>query len=123
MATWVRHGFLYLASPYSHPDASVREKRYETALHATAFLMREGFRVFSPVVHTHHLEALLTTFRHNDWLYQDFGLLDRAAALVILSIDGTAESKGVQAEFRRAVERAIPVYSLKVDDDRLLQRI
>jgi len=44
---------IYLASPYSHPDPSVRQERYEAACKATAAMMRQGYHVYSPIAATH----------------------------------------------------------------------
>ena len=48
---------IYLASPYSHPDATVREARFQAACRATASLIRAGHEVFSPIAHSHPLAA------------------------------------------------------------------
>ena len=44
---------IYLASPYSHPDPSVREQRFQNACRIAAELMRSGRIVYSPVAHSH----------------------------------------------------------------------
>ncbi len=44
---------IYLASPYSHPDAVVREYRFRAACQAAASVMRSGQHVFSPIAHSH----------------------------------------------------------------------
>ena len=46
---------IYLASPYTHSDASVRESRFDAACQATAELVRSGQVVFSPIAHGHPL--------------------------------------------------------------------
>ena len=46
---------IYLASPYTHSDASVRESRFDAACKATAELVRSGQVVFSPIAHGHPL--------------------------------------------------------------------
>src|SRR6516225_6948685 len=48
-------GFAYLASPYSHPLTEVVNKRYDAALHATAYLLKHHVWVYSPIVHCHEL--------------------------------------------------------------------
>ena len=42
---------IYLASPYSHHNASVRKLRFETVCMAAAELMEQGDIVFSPISH------------------------------------------------------------------------
>ena len=44
---------IYLACPYTHPDADVRAFRFEKANQAAAKLMGEGKFVYSPISHTH----------------------------------------------------------------------
>jgi len=44
---------IYIASPYSHPDANVRQGRFEAACRAAAAMIREGHATFCPVAHSH----------------------------------------------------------------------
>ncbi len=46
---------IYLASPYTHVDAAVRESRFDAACLAMSTLMRAGLSVYSPIVHSHPL--------------------------------------------------------------------
>lgn len=46
---------IYLASPYSHEDASVRQERYEIVSRVTALLISRGYVVFSPIAYSHPL--------------------------------------------------------------------
>jgi len=95
---------IYLASPYSHPDATVREQRFRAACRATAGLFAAGHAVFSPIVHGHPL------VRHGmptDWSFWepfDREHLARCDEMVVLTIDGWRESVGVAAETRIARE-------------------
>jgi hypothetical protein len=89
---------IYLASPHSHTEPLVRQMRYELALKALRILLKNGLHVFSPIVHSHNLnldEPL------EFWLEFDFHILEKCDELWILDIDGTNESKGVQAEVER----------------------
>ena len=101
--------FLYLASPYSHADAGEREARYVAALRKTAELMLAGEVVFSPIVHTHHVERITGPQSHDFWLNADMPILERAARLVVLRIPGWNLSRGVAAEIDFADEHDIPV--------------
>lgn len=101
--------FLYLASPYSHPDPAERESRYVAVLRKTAELMLAGDKVFSPIVHTHHLERLVGVQPHGWWLDQDFPVLAKAAKLLVLRLDGWGASRGVAGEILFAKQHNIPV--------------
>lgn len=102
---------IYLASPYSHPDAAVRLARFHAAVDATAVLLRRGEFVYSPIGATHPVFE-----RHPDvggdweaWKRYDEHMIGLSERLVILTIDGWRESKGVAAEVSFAKSRGIPV--------------
>ena len=107
---------IYLASPYSHPDAPMREARFRDVCRAAARLMREGHVVFSPIAHGHPIAAygLPTDWRF--WEPFDREQLERCDELVVLTLAGWRESKGVQAEIQIARELGKPVRFLDPED-------
>jgi hypothetical protein len=104
---------IYLASPYSHPEADVREARYIAACQAAAELMRAGHVVYSPIAHSHpiatHLpEALLLD--HEFWMEQCLPMIELSSAVyVLVGCAGWELSRGVSREIAHAMERGIPV--------------
>jgi len=106
---------IYLASPYSHPDAAVREMRFRDACRAAAKLMRLGHPVFSPIAHGHCIctHGLPTGWRF--WEPFDRQQMEHCDEVVVLMLDGWRESVGVQAEIRIAVELGKPVRYLGPD--------
>ena len=79
----VHHGVLamiYLVSPYSHPDAAVRSRRYLAACRAAACLPTDW--VF--------------------WQRHDEEYLRCCDELVVLTLDGWRESQGVAGEIQLA---------------------
>lgn len=100
---------IYLASPYSHPDAAVREERFDAACRATAALLRSGQPVFSPIAHTHGLVAHGLPTDWSWWEPFDREHLLRCDELAVLLLDGWRESVGVTAEIRIARELGKPV--------------
>ena len=97
---------IYLAGPYSHPDEDVRHARYAALTAKAAELMLENYVVFSPITHGHAVaEAhnLPTDFIW--WEQQCLGMLRHASKLVILTLDGWEQSKGleVEVEFARKI--------------------
>ena len=111
--------YLYLASPYTHPDAAVRLERYEQACKKAAGLMKKGHAVFSPIAHSHAVAAHLPLdllMHHDFWMGQDIPILRWATRLVVLTIDGWASSKGVMAEIDYANNLRIPVAYEGVDE-------
>lgn len=100
---------IYLASPYSHADALVREQWFHEACVVTARLLNEGTVVFSPVVFGHSLVAhCLPT----DWpFWEPFARehIARCDEVLILMLDGWRESVGVAAEIGIAGELGKPI--------------
>lgn len=90
---------IYIASPYTHPDESVRIARYELVRNFTIHLMNRNFIVFSPIVYGHELAKtgnLPTDFRY--WQRFNDYMIDVSVAVCVLCIDGWDESAGVQHE-------------------------
>ena len=100
---------IYLASPYTHPDLAVRQRRFDAACGATARMVREGRFVFSPVVHSHPLTRYGLPGDWDFWQRYDRAHLERCDEIVVLALDGWRESKGVQAEVAIARELGMPV--------------
>lgn len=100
---------IYLVSPYSSPDPTVREQRFHAACGATAQLLRLGHITFSPVVHGHPLAIFgLPT----DWSYwKPFAraMIRLSDEVVVLTLDGWRKSVGVAAEIEIAGEFGTPV--------------
>jgi nucleoside 2-deoxyribosyltransferase len=107
---------IYLASPYSHADPAVREERYHAACRATAALLKAGFVVFSPIVHSHPLVAFALPTGWDFWEPIDRAYLARCDEVVVLMLDGWRESTGVRAEIAVARELGKPVRFLGVDE-------
>ena len=121
---------LYLASPYSHPVALVRESRAKDAAVATSKLLAGGLHVFSPVVLTHPLaETRILPSDWDFWRGYDFEFLRWCAGMIVLTLEGWQESVGVQAEIRVMMTMKRPVVQTSMHDvlgmspDLLVQRV
>lgn len=110
---------IYLASPYSHPDPAVRQKRFEAACRAAAALLRAGLPVFSPIAHSHPIAMHGVPGTWAFWQYVDREYLRRCRAVVVLRLAGWDTSVGVQAEIEAARQLGIPVIEV---DPRHLER-
>ena len=101
---------LYLASPYSHPDPTARQWRFEAACKATAAMLRAGFNTYSPIAHSHVVAAHgLDGMDHAFWMHVDQPYVDWCAAVVVLMLPGWRESKGVAAEIEIARKAGKPI--------------
>ena len=114
MVAWV----IYLASPYSSPDPTIQQQRYEEAEKFAVKLIQAGEPVFSPI-------AYAAPLAHKFGMGRDFGtwrgfnmaLLKVAKKLYVLKIEGWQQSRGVQAEIAFAQENNIPIEFKEPWDD------
>lgn len=112
----MKRQFIYLASPYSHPDPIVREARFDAVCKKTAEYLMAGKPCFSPIAHSHPLvkhlpEALCMDFEF--WMKEDLAILKDAAELHILMLDGWQSSRGVARETEYADSVGIPVFRVQ----------
>src|SRR5262245_50334070 len=95
---------IYLASPYSHPEADVRQARFDAACRAAAQLMRDGHVVYCPVAHGHPIAQHGLPTEWSYWEQTDRRFLAVCDEVVVVTLDGWRESVGVSAEIRIANE-------------------
>lgn len=107
---------MYLISPYSHEDESVREERYDEAVDATAKLIRKGYIVFSPIVHCHPLALKhKLPIDYFYWREYDLSFIEWADVGYVLYIPGWKESLGVAADIKECSLRGKPVFNSDSD--------
>lgn len=112
----MKRQFIYLASPYSHPDPTVREARFKAVCKKAAEYLSEGKCVFSPIAHSHPLVEFLPEEKCMDfefWMKADLPILRDAAELHILMLEGWHGSRGVQRETEYADAIGIPVFRVQ----------
>ena len=91
--------FIYLASPYSHPNSAIRQARFRAAEEFTAEAIKDGQAIFSPIIHNHELALRyhLPTTMEFWWAYNS-AILYSADYLWVLTLPGWQESHGVSRE-------------------------
>lgn len=100
---------IYLASPYSHDDPHVIERRVRQVQAAAARLIELGHLIFSPIVHSHPIadqvsfSPVNTADKLSGWMEYDRAMIDKADELWVLELDGWAQSRGVEAERNHAL--------------------
>lgn len=105
---------VYLAVPYSHPDAEVRERRFAAANKTAATLMRKGEHIISPISHTHPIAlAGGLPLGWDYWESYDRAILEACRKIVVLMLDGWRESKGITGEIAIAKELGLEIEYLK----------
>jgi hypothetical protein len=95
---------IYVCSPYSHPDPTIREQWFQAACAATAALLSAGHLVYSPVVHGHPLTQHHVPGDRTFWEQHARWHLERCDEVVVLMLEGWDGSDGVRAEIELAGE-------------------
>lgn len=102
---------IYLASPYSHPDDSVREENFRKVSQIAADLTAEGYIVLSPITYGHTL--LQFKEMPSDWSFWAsfcFSLLVKADKLLVCdNLEGWDKSRGVDEEMSFARDHGIKI--------------
>ena len=105
---------LYLASPYSHENELIRQRRYHLACRTAAKLMKADIAVFSPLANTiPAVEFGGLELSHHGFLRLDLPMLRRCDELLVLYLDGWQESIGVQQELGEAILLQKPITTIK----------
>ena len=117
--------FYYLAHSYRHKDKSVEDERIKKATETAGSLILYGMRtgrdikVLAPVVHNAPIYRT-NNFSPEEMLHVfgtfDFHLLKLADAMIVLTLPGWRESKGVTAEIEFCKANNIPVHYLDYED-------
>jgi len=101
---------IYLATPYSHPDLTIRLARFEAINKVAGELMRKGCLVFSPISHTHPIAvAGNLPLGWEFWAAYDRSFIEWCDEVHVFQQDGWQESTGVVAEIKLAKEMNKPV--------------
>lgn len=102
---------IYLAAPYTSSSQQTQIDRVERASRVAASLMEDGLVVYSPITHGHHIQPHFTQpHSHDWWMEQCLPILRRCDALLVLTIPGWQQSKGVGEEILAARGSRLPVY-------------
>ena len=101
-------GYIYLGSPYSKYKAGY-DAASRVVSSAAASLMRRGLVVYSPIAHGHTVAAHGLPLSWDFWKRQCQPMIDAAASLVVLTMDGWQESVGLQYEIDEFVRAGKPI--------------
>lgn len=101
---------IYLASPYSHPHPLMMEWRFQRVCEVAAEVMEREI-VFCPIAHSHPIavygKAPATNWRF--WARQDLAVLALCNKLIVVTMAGWRQSKGVTAEIEAAKHLLLPI--------------
>lgn len=110
-------GYVYLASPYSKFPSGI-EEAFQEVCKATAFLIRNGVRVFCPIAHTHPVAMYggIDPLSHDIWIPADAPLMDGASALVVCMMESWETSYGIKVEIEAFQKAGKPIFYLLWED-------
>lgn len=114
-------GLWYLASPYSHPDEDMRERRFESVSRVAGILYKDyKITTFCPIAHTHPIEVELVKMGgevngYKFWLPWDYQFFPAMTGCIVACLPGWKESKGVSLEIPKMLGEDKPVFYLDVE--------
>lgn len=104
---------VYIACPYADPDPAVRRARVHIANRVAGVLSGHEFRVFNPLGHSQGIVDNGGSTDHEYWMDLNKAMLGVSAAMVVLTVDGWDNSRGVKEEVAIASEAGLPIYFLE----------
>ena len=110
--------YLYLASPYTHSTAIVRQQRYLEAIDALNWLLGNKIWAYSPIVHCHNV-AMKHSLPKNFEFWQEYNhlMILNSRGLMLLQLPGWKESSGVTDELAYADSLGKPVTIMQKEGD------
>lgn len=103
---------VYLASPYTHLDKKIEARRYEAALAAWVWLIKNqpDLNFYSPITQSHSLCVYAGT--PGDWKFWarfDETMISKCCEFWVLCLEGFSKSVGIAAEREIAGHLGLPI--------------
>jgi len=109
--------FFYLATPYSHINNAIRERRFLMACEVAGFLLGNELHVYSPIAHTHPIAVHCDLPKGFDfWKSYDTAIIKRCTDIIVVMADGWKESMGVRSEIEIAQKLNLGVHYMWFPD-------
>ena len=90
---------IYLANPYTDPDPTIIQLRYDLVCEACAGLVLKGYRIYSPIMHWHPIAIKFKLPQdYNFWKSINEEMIILCKNFWILTLEGWKESKGIIKE-------------------------
>jgi hypothetical protein len=107
----------YIATPYSKYHMGL-EMAFIRACEISALFVKKGFKVFSPIAHTHPIaiHGNIDPLSHDIWIPFDETMMQLADGMVVCCLKGWDESKGVGIEIGRFEEMGKPIFYLSTTE-------
>jgi hypothetical protein len=102
--------FVYVASPYTHQDNNIQGERYRLACAVIIGLMTKGISAFSPVAMNVPIAMMLhSQATWDQWRAFCSEIMSKCDELIVVTLPGWRESKGVQLEIEAAEKLGKPI--------------
>ena len=103
-------GFVYVGTPYTNYPGGRGEAARLACVYA-AKLMRRGLKVFSPIAHSHPIARYggLDETDHFLWVAADRPFVEAANSLIVVMMDGWAQSRGLAHEIDEFIRQHKPI--------------
>jgi hypothetical protein len=112
-----KEALLYLACPYSHPEAAIQQERLEKVSHVAGLLIQQGFLVYSPVSHGVNIAKYCAmNGDYKTWQSHCLSMLRRSQYAIALLLNGYEESIGMNDELSWCRTWGIPCIDLEYDE-------
>ena len=116
-----RKPLIYLASPHNSKASITRERRYKAVVKVTAILMKDGYFIYSPIVHSHEVSKEIGkeyALHYDFWKTYDHYMISLCDIFVVLMIPGWDISVGVSDEinYSNEIHKRILYLDPKVKD-------
>jgi len=115
----VKEAYWYLATPYSKYPKGL-DAAFIEASKAAGFLVAQGFRVYSPIVHCHPIaiHSGIDPLSHEIWLAADAPFMHGAAGLIVVEMVGWKDSFGIKEEIEFFEGEGKPILRMEWNDER-----
>lgn len=106
----------YLATPYSKYKHGI-EMAFIDAAKLTARLIVDGYKVYSPITHTHPIaiHGKIDPLDHKIWIAFDETMMRAAEALMVAQMEGWEHSHGIAHEIAFFKSFGKPVFYLDIE--------
>lgn len=100
--------YKYIGSPYTHKSKTVMRDRYYMVSDYTAYCIKQGQFVYSPIVHCHPLAIDHNLPRDvSFWIEYNACMLLKSNCLLVLCLSGWKSSVGLLGEIDLAYEYGV----------------
>ncbi len=112
----------YLATPYAKFPGGI-DAAFREAACLAAKLLRAGYVVYAPIVHTHPVAVHggIDPLDHSIWIAFDEAMMGACDALLVATLPTWNESRGIRIEIAHFERAGKPVYLLDPDSLRLVR--